>query len=47
VLRLTLPPIYAIRQLSVDVNSSLIYKSGQIIGCADDINTMGRSIPTV
>jgi len=38
---------HAIRQLSVDVNSWLIYKSGQIIGCADGINIMGRSTPTV
>ena len=38
---------YAIRQLSVDVNSSLMYKSGQIIGYADDINIMGRSTQTV
>jgi hypothetical protein len=38
---------HAKRQLSVDVNSSLIYKSGQIIGYADDINIMGRSTQTV
>jgi hypothetical protein len=37
---------YAIRQLSVDGNSSLIYKSGQIVGYADDINIMGRSMQT-
>jgi hypothetical protein len=38
---------YAIRQLSVDVNSSLICKSDQIVGYADDINIMGRSMQTV
>jgi hypothetical protein len=38
---------YAIEKLSVDVNSSLIYKSGQIVGYADDINIMGRSMQTV
>jgi hypothetical protein len=38
---------YAIRQLSVDVNSSLIYKSGQIVGYADYINIMERSMQTV
>ena len=38
---------HATRQLSVDINSSLIYKSGQIIGYADDINIMGRSTQTV
>jgi hypothetical protein len=37
---------YAIRQLSVDVNSSLICKSDQIVGYADDINIMGRSMQT-
>jgi hypothetical protein len=38
---------YALRQLSVDVNSSLIYKSGQIFGYADDLNIMRRSMQTV
>jgi hypothetical protein len=35
---------YAIRQLSVHVNASPVYKSGQIAGCADHINIMGRSM---
>lgn len=38
---------YARRQLSVDVYSSLMYKSGEIVGYADDINIMGRSTQTV
>jgi hypothetical protein len=38
---------YVIRQLPVDVNSSLIYKSGQIVGYADDINIMGKPMQTV
>jgi hypothetical protein len=38
---------YAIRQSSVDVSSSLIYKSGQTVGYADDINIMERSMQTV
>jgi hypothetical protein len=38
---------YDIRQLSVDVNASLIYQAGQIVGYVDDINVMGRSIQTV
>ena len=37
---------YAIRQLSVDINSSLVYKSGQIVVNADDINIMRRSTQT-
>jgi sorting nexin-29 len=34
-------------QLSVDVYSALMYKSGEIVGYADDINIMGRSMQTV
>jgi hypothetical protein len=37
---------HAIKQLSTDVNSQLIYKSGQIFGYADSINIMGRSTQT-
>ena len=34
---------YVIRQLSVQVTSTLIYKSVRLIGYADDINIMGRT----
>jgi hypothetical protein len=42
-----LPPLLlnmALRQLSVDINSSLIYKLGEIVGYAGDINIMGISM---
>jgi hypothetical protein len=38
---------YAVRQLPVDVNSSLIYKSDEIVGYVDDVNIMGRFMQTV
>jgi hypothetical protein len=38
---------YAIRQLSADANSSLIYISGQIAGNADNINTTAKYMNTV
>ena len=34
---------YVIRQLSVDFRSTIIYRSLQLIGYADDINIMGRT----
>jgi hypothetical protein len=38
---------YARRQLPVDVTSSLIYKSGQIVGYADYINIMRRPMQKI
>jgi hypothetical protein len=37
---------YAVRQLSIDVNLLVFYKSGKIVDHADDINIMERSTQT-
>jgi hypothetical protein len=34
---------YVIRQLSVQAQATVFYKSVQLIGCADDIHIMGRT----
>jgi hypothetical protein len=38
---------HVIRKTQVDTSSNICYKSGQIIGYADDINIVGRSIPAI
>jgi hypothetical protein len=39
--------VSAIRQLSIDANSLLVYRSVQIAGYADHVNIMGRSMQRV
>jgi len=34
---------YVMRQLSVEVNSTTLYKSVQLVGYADDVNIIGRT----